>query len=250
MQTLRAAIALALVLFLGVWGAAAQADGPTVLASTAWTGAIAEAAGAAQVDILASFELRHPPERDFRPGDITRALAADVLLWAGYEGFMNQLIAAAEIPGDRVLQIRTENTPAHLVELTRGLARLWGTEERQAAWEAEFLSVTDEIKAAAEEKNASGRRVIVVGHLAAFAEWLGYDVVATFGFEELTPAALHRLAQLAPDLIIDVWHNPTAEALALAADVPYVLLINFPGHAGTRTLIDVFEYNASQLGLR
>src|SRR5690606_11247868 len=86
MQTLRAAIALALVLFLGVWGAAAQADGPTVLASTAWTGAIAEAAGAAKVDILASFELRHPPERDFRPGDITRALAADVLLWAGYEG--------------------------------------------------------------------------------------------------------------------------------------------------------------------
>src|SRR5690606_7952499 len=143
MQTVRAAIALALVLFLGVWGAAAQADGPTVLASTSWTGAIAEAAGAAQVDILASFELRHPPERDFRPGDITRALAADVLLWAGYEGFMNQLIAAAEIPGDRVLQIRTENTPAHLVELTRWLARLWGTDERPAAWRAELLRGPD-----------------------------------------------------------------------------------------------------------
>ena len=227
MQTLRAAIALALVLFLGVWGAAAQADGPTVLASTAWTGAIAEAAGAAKVDILASFELRHPPERDFRPGDITRALAADVLLWAGYEGFMNQLIAAAEIPGDRVLQIRTENTPAHLVELTRGLARLWGTEERQAAWEAEFLAVTDEIKAAAEEKmvrssgdrrRAPGRsqmaRLRCRGHL-----WLPGDDPrrATPLGPARTGPHHRRVAQ------------PDGRALALAADVPYVLLINFPG---------------------
>lgn len=250
MRRTRPLLALAIVLFLSVWGAAVQAAGPSVLASTAWTAAIAEAAGAEQVDILASFELRHPPERDFRPSDITRALAADVLLWAGYEGFMHQLIAAANIPAEKSLQIRTENTPGHLLELTRDLARQWGTEERQAAWEAEFLALTEQIKAAAIELNTAAQRVVVVGHLAAFAGWLGYDVVATFGFEEMTPAAVHRLAQLEPDLVIDVWHNPTAEAVAIAADVPYVLLINFPGHAGTRTLLDVFEYNAGQLGLR
>lgn len=250
MKRRRSVLAFALLLFLSVWGTAAQAAGPSVLASTAWTGAIAEAAGAEQVEILASFELRHPPERDFRPSDITRALAADVLLWAGYEGFMHQLIAAAEVPTERSVQIRTENTPGHLIELTRDLARRWGTEERQAAWEAEFVELTNAIKATAAEQGVAAKRAVVVGHLAAFAGWLGYDVVGTFGFEEMTPTVLHQLAQLKPDLIIDVWHNPTAEALAMAADVPYVLLINFPGHAGTRTLIDVFEYNASQLGLR
>lgn len=238
------------LLFLVVWGGSVSAQGPTVLASTAWTGAIAQAAGAERVDILASFELRHPPERDFRPSDITRALSADILLWAGYEGFMNQLVAAAGIPSERSITIRTENTPEHLVQLTRELARSWGTEARQAEWEAAFLKVIARIEQAAADQDVSTKRVVVVGHLAAFANWLGYDVVGTFGFEEMTPTLLHNLQQLQPDLIIDVWHNPTAEALALATGAPYALLINFPGHAGTRTLIDVFEYNASQLSLR
>lgn len=241
---------ICVLLSLLVLGTSVHAQGPTVLASTAWTAAIAQAAGAEHVDILASFELRHPPERDFRPSDITRALAADVILWAGYEGFMQQLVQAAQIPDERSISIRTENTPGHLVELTRYLAKRWGTESHQAEWEREFLQLMAEMERAAEEHNVGGQRAVVVGHLAAFATWLGYDVVGTFGFEEMTPALIYRLQQLGPDLIIDVWHNPTAEPLVMASGAPHILLLNFPGHAGTRSLIDVFEYNAAQLGLR
>lgn len=241
---------LATVLSFGAACAASGgAAGPYVLASTSWTAAIARAAGAAHVDVLAEFDLRHPPERDFRPSDVSRAAAADVVLWAGYEGFVRQLLAAAEIPAGRVVQIRTENTPAHLVAVTRELAALWGTQEAQATWEEEFLALTRRMEAAAAEKGTGSVRVVAVDRLASFVRWLGYDVVATFSFAELTPARLFELQQLRPDLVIDVWHNPTAEALAAAAGVPYILLLNFPGYAGTRSLADVFVYNARQLGL-
>lgn len=250
----RKALGLYLAVGMLLFGAlavptAAEYDGPRILASTAWTGAIAEAAGAQHVDILAPFELRHPPERDFRPSDVTRTLTADVIVWAGYEGFVRQLIEAAEIPVERVFQIRTANTPSHLVALTRELAVRFGTEEQQSRWEEEFLAFTQDLERAAAEQNVAGTRVLVVEHLLPYVNWLGYNVVGTFGFEEVTPARIYAVQQLAPDMVIDVWHNPSAEPLALAAGAEYVLLLNFPGHDGTRSLIDVFAYNARRLGL-
>lgn len=237
-----------------VFASGATADGsdvagPRVLASTAWTAAIAQAAGADQVDILASFELRHPPERDFRPSDVTRAVAADYIVFAGYEAFMHQLIGAAGIPSDKVIQFVTQNTPDHLVQLTRELAARWGTTARQQAWEAEFLAVTDAIAQAAAAAHTENVRVVSVGHMLPFLSWLGYDIVDSFGFEELTPTRIHAMRNQEPDLVVDVWHNPTGAPLSEGTGADYVLLINFPGHNNTRSLIDVFRHNAAQLGL-
>lgn len=227
----------------------ATSSGPRVVASTSWTAAIAQAAGAREVDILAPFELRHPPERDFRPSDVTRTHAADFILWAGYEGFMQQLVAAANIPQSRLIQIMTQNDPQHLVALTRELAATWGTTPLQAEWEKEFLAKTEVIWTAAQAQHVSKVRVVSVVHMVPFLSWLGYDIVGTFGFEEMTPVRLHEFSQLNPDLVVDVWHNPTAQPLAEAANAPYVALINFPGHEGTRSLLDVFEFNAKTLGI-
>lgn len=241
----------------GSWGTAfaqpaetAGTDGPPrVVASTAWTAAIAQAAGADVAAVLAPWELRHPPERDFRPSDIAHVVAADYLVWAGYEQFIRQLMDAADIPADKVVHVQTANNPGHLVPLTRELARRWGTEDRQARWEQHFLEETARIEAAAAAKGTGQIRVVSSGHLKPFLDWLGYDVVATFGFDELTPVRIHELAGLEPHLVVDVWHNPAGEPLAEAAGVPYVQLINFPGRDGTRTLLDVFRHNAQQLGL-
>lgn len=241
----------------GPWGTAlaqaaeaAPTDAPPrVVASTGWTAAIAQAAGAQVTAVLAPWELRHPPERDFRPSDIARVADADYLVWAGYEPFIRQLLDAADIPADRVLLVPTANNPGHLVPLTRELARRWGTEDRQAQWEQHFLAEAARIEAAAAARGTDRIRVISSGHLKPFLDWLGYQVVATFGFDELTPVRIHQLVGLNPHLVVDVWHNPAGEPLAEAAGVPYVQLINFPGRDGTRTLLDVFRHNARQLGL-
>lgn len=224
-------------------------DSPRILASTAWVAAIAQAAGAKNVDILASFELRHPPERDFRPSDIVRATEADIITWAGYENFINQIVEAAEIPETRIVRVSTQNNPTHLINLTRELAEQWGTEAEQRKWEADFTNLINEIEQAAIAQNVASVRVITTGHLTPFLEWLGYDIIETFGFEEMTPVRLRQLQSLNPDIIVDVWHNPTAESLGEVTDALYAPLINFPGRDNTRTLIDVFRYNAQRLNL-
>ncbi len=240
-------MATAIVVMLALASFAGADEPPRVTASTSWVAALAEAAGADVGRVLAPVELRHPPEYDFRPGDIRYAVEADFLIWAGYEGFMRSLFEAAEIPADRIVQVHTNNTPPVAKEVVRELAETFGTLDRFAGWERDLDALTEELLAAAREKNTSGTRAVVHLHHQVLAEWLGYEIVATLGMGELTPSRLREIVGLQPDLVIDNWHMPTGAPLR--DEIPYVRFINFPGHEGTRTLIDVLRYNAGLLGL-
>jgi zinc transport system substrate-binding protein len=229
----------------GVAGAA-----PQVVASTSWVGAIAEAAGASDVTVLAPLDLRHPPEYDFKPSDIQRVLSADYIIYAGYEGFIGKIRQMAAIPDAKMLQVTTVSIPQTLLEETRKLAKVFGTEEQQQAWEREYNQVVADVLARAAKAGVPGKRAVVHAFLAEYAEWLGFDVIGTFGGGvELTPVRMAQLVTMKPDLIIDNWHNEQGAGIAQAAGVRRAVLINFPGHAGTRSLMDVLLYNASQLGL-
>ncbi len=222
-------------------------DPPRVTVSTSWVAALAEAAGADVGRVLAPVELRHPPEYDFRPGDIRYAVEADFLVWAGYESFIPSLFEAAGIPDDRIVQVRTNNTPPVLRQVVRELAGIFGTIDRFEEWEEELDAITAELLAAAEAKNTAGTRAIVHVHYQVLAEWLGYEIVAELGMGELTPSRLREIVDLEPDIVIDNWHVPTGAPLR--GEIPYVTLINFPGRGGTRTLIEVLRHNAQILGL-
>ena len=242
-------IIAALVVVLTAAGAAAQetAGAPLVTASTSWAAAIAEAAGAEVGRVLAPVELRHPPEYDFRPGDIRHAVEADYIVWAGYEGFMRSLFQAAGIPDERILRVHTNNTPSVLRGVVRDLAEALGTLDRFAAWEEELDEVANELAEGARRAGASGIRAVVHVHYTVFAEWLGYEIVDELGMAEITPSRLTEILAAKPDLIIDNWHMPTGEALR--NEVAYVQLHNFPGRGGTRTLLEVLRYNARLLGI-
>lgn len=236
-----------IVLTLMLASFAVAEEPPRVTASTSWVAALAEAAGADVGRVLAPIELRHPPEYDFRPGDIRYAIEADFLIWAGYEGFMRSLFEAAEIPDDRIVQVRTNNTPPVAKQVVRELAEVFGTLDRFARWERDLDALAEELLAAADERNTAGTRAVVQFHHMALAEWLGYEIVAELGMGELTPSRLREIVDLKPDIVIDNWHMPTGAPLR--NEIPYVTLINFPGHEGTRTLMDVLRYNAGLLGL-
>jgi zinc transport system substrate-binding protein len=221
---------------------------PRVTASTSWTAAFAEAAGADVGRTLAPIELRHPPEYDFRPGDIRYAVEADFVIWAGYEMFMRGLFQAAEIDEGRVVLVQTNNTPPVLKESIRALAERFGTEDHFAKWALELDALAGELIDGARRANAAGTRVVVNAHFAGLAEWLGYEIVDQLGMGELTPGRLREILAKEPDLIIDNWHNPTGEPLR--TEVPeYITWINFPGRDGTRTLLDVLRQNAQLAGL-
>ncbi len=244
-------LSLTLVLGWAAVGSAAEVSerDSRYVASTAWTAAIAEAAGATDVEILAPLELRHPPEYDFRPSDVAKVLEADMIFWGGYEGFIRKLVAANDISDNRLYRITTNNSPDILVAQTRAIAEKLGTQEAQQAWEKELDELLAALKQAAQNADVAGTQVIVNFHQEMFVRWLGYDVVGVIGQDELTPNKIGELVASRPTMVIDNWHNAQGAPVAEAASAQHIELLNFPGTHGTSSILSLLEYNARQLGL-
>ncbi|QQO10442.1 metal ABC transporter substrate-binding protein [Breznakiella homolactica] len=241
----KSAIALTgivLSLWAGVFQLEAQ-DSPRVVASTSWTAAIARAGGARNIITIAPPELKHPPEYDIKPSDLENARSADLLVYSGYEKFAQRL--GETVGNARILEVYTDNLPSVLKQEAKKVAVVLGTETEYAAWEASFDRMTAEMK---DRLSAAypDKRAVVHRFLATQAEWLGFEVVGTFGPGESSPQALLNLVRLKPAVIIDNWHNVSGKALAESLPASYVELINFPGKDGTRTIEDVFAYNQRQ----
>lgn len=222
--------------------------GPSIVASTSWVGAIAEAAGADDVLVLAPVELRHPPEYDFSPQDIIRASQADLMLWAGYEGFVKNLVEAADIPQDRLIQVQTNNAPDKLSESVASVSRLLGTEDSYGSWKEDLDNLAERMLSGAEDQHTKSTRAVVQFHHQALARYLGYEVLLVYGPQELTMNDIRDIEALSPDLVIDNWHSPQGAPLQKDGRA-YVQLVNFPGPFETSTILEVLHYNAKQLSL-
>lgn len=219
-----------------------------VVASTSWTGAIARAAGADEVRVLAPFELKHPPEYDYRPTDIAKLGEATGVVYAGYEPFMKKLIEAAGYPEAKTFKVMTINEPGNLKQQAKTLAEKLGTLKQEAIWEEEFDEITAEIIRQAEIKQIGKLRVLVQQHQQPFVKWLGFQIVGVFSAGELTPAKVMEYANLKPDLVIDNFHNPQGKPIVEVTKCKYVELINFPS-VKEPGLIELFKENAARLGL-
>jgi zinc transport system substrate-binding protein/iron/zinc/copper transport system substrate-binding protein len=221
---------------------------PSIVASTSWVGSIVRAAGASDVQVLAPIELRHPPEYDFSPQDIIEASTADLVFWAGYEGFIRNLVEAAEIPESRVFRVDTNNAPDKLAISVSQVAALLGTTASYERWKVELDKVTNHMLEQAQHKQTEKMTAAVQFHQQAFAKYLGYQVVAVFGPQEVSLGDVSAIESLNPDIIIDNWHSPQGQPF-MHQDRIYVELINFPGPFETETLLDVLIRNATVLGL-
>jgi ABC-type Zn uptake system ZnuABC Zn-binding protein ZnuA len=227
-------------------GTAEESGEKAVVASTSWTAAIAEAAGARDVRVLAPVELRHPPEYELRPSDLAAAGRADIIIYAGWETFAARLAETAGGAGVQLVQVRTSNTPESLMAEAERLARILGTEDRFAAWQKNFGPLAADLRQRVLAAWPGGR-VVAEEAFAGFAAWLGLEVLGEYGPAEPSPALIFNLAQTAPALVIDNYHIPSGRPIAEAAGAAYVELINFPGRDGTKTIEDLFRHNADAL---
>ncbi|MDW7660494.1 MAG: zinc ABC transporter substrate-binding protein [Bacillota bacterium] len=225
-----------------------EASGPVVVASTSWVAYIAQAAGAENITILAPIELRHPPEYDFRPGDIQLVQEADWIIMAGYEPFMNRILEATEVEEDRVLRVRTTNTYENLSAQTALIAEALGTHEVQTAWVERLQELTEEMRQQAVEKQLTDQRILVHVHLEAFIRSLGIEPMAVYGAEEMSPAKMGELAAMNPDLILDNYHNPQGAGIQEISGAELIELRNFPTEVH-EDLIDLLLENAALIGL-
>lgn len=222
--------------------------GPHIVASTSWVGAILEAAGARQVQVLAPVELRHPPEYDFSPQDIIDASQADLFFWAGYEGFVKNLVRAAQVGENRLIRVNTNNAPDQLAESVRQVAQVLDTTESFERWKLELDALDATMRKQAQKQEVGGMKAVVQFHHQALARYLGYDVAYVFGPQELTLNDIKAIEEIDPKVIIDNWHSVQGSSFK-APGRTYVQLVNFPGPFGTKGILDVLRYNATQLGL-
>ncbi len=246
MKKSKSIIALVILLMMMAVTVTSQPQEVIVVASTSWTGAIAKAAGADEVRVLAPLELKHPPEYDFRPGDLQRLVNADFLVWAGYEPFITRLQESAGLPPEQVVKVLTTNTPSNLVEQVTYLGEVFGTKKVAENWVKEFTSAVELMEKRAQESKLSEKRVVVQMHQEGFVRWLGFDVVGVFSAEELSPAKIIEFASLKPDLVIDNFHNPQGKGISEVAGVPRIEIRNFPGEADVDISV-LFKENWTKL---
>jgi zinc transport system substrate-binding protein len=229
------------VLCLTSWASAQK----VVVASTSLTGAIALAAGAAEVRVITPVEVNHPPEYEVKPSDLLKLQGASIAVCGGYEKIVPKLVEASKNGSIVSLPVDTRTSPDNLIEQARKIAKLLSTEEAERAWESRFQAKLTELRE--KLRPFSGRRAVVHRQAEPFARFAGLNVVRILAPGELTPRTMAESIAAGPELVFDILHFPMAAALAQNAGCPYVRIINFPGVGRTKTLEDIFEYNAKQM---
>jgi zinc transport system substrate-binding protein len=251
MKNIVCAAAMSAALLAGGSGTSAQpaAAEKVVLATTSWTAAFVQAAGfTGRLHVLAPANLQHPPEYELRPSDIQMLASADLIVFAGYERMVGQIRDAVAKKKVRLLQIKTDYSPATLRESLDRLAGEFGTQPAAQASLAKFESVYADIRNSLKMAGAPGGDVICQAMQAPFIRELGLSIKGVFGPAPLEPGHLGNLTGRNPRLIVDNWHNPVAGPLkVIYPGAPLAVLINFPGPAGTLSLADVLEYNGKEL---
>jgi zinc transport system substrate-binding protein/iron/zinc/copper transport system substrate-binding protein len=145
-----------------------------------------------------------------------------------------------------LVRVVTSNTPESLRTEAGRLARILGTEDRFEAWQKRFDPLAEELRQTVLAARPD-RQVVVEGMFTDFAGWLGLEIPGEYGPAEPSPALIFNLVQTKLALVIDNYHIPSGRPVAEAAGAAYVELINFPGREGTKTMEDLFRYNADVL---
>ncbi|WBB98902.1 MULTISPECIES: zinc ABC transporter substrate-binding protein [unclassified Solwaraspora] len=218
------------------------AGGPAIVASTTWVGALARAAGVADITVIAPANVQHPPDYDPKPSDLAAVADADYVLYAEFDGFADRLTEAAG--GDaELIAVQLENTPAAITAEVNRLGALFGTADAATAWLAEFDStyaeLSEQVKTAAPEPGTAVAQLFI----AYWAEFAGLQVAGTYGPQPVTASQLAELTAAEPTVVLANAHlpgaNPDVEGAAR------VDIINYPGD--DLDLLTVFRTNAENI---
>ncbi len=186
-----------------------------------------------------------PGHFDLKPQAIATAQDAQLILYHGWEGWMEKLKPETQNPKANWITLQTrgnwmvppiqkkateeltalliQNVPADSILFIRNCQR----------YLAQIDSVARTLQTMFTNKNLP--RVLASEHQAEFLRWLGFQVVGTYGRpEDLTARELSRLARIMVDsgigLVVDnLQSGPDAgKPLAEAARVRHITLTNFP----------------------
>ena len=246
-------LALAATLLLGGCSPAGTAK-LKVVTSTSMIAQTVERVGGNQVDVVNIIPpAQCPGHFDVKPGDIQRLAEADLFLLHGWQGeiFSQDLITSANNPELTVVKIDIEGLgsdwmtpPGQLAATDKIIAALCQVDAENSAvyWELateykDKISAKEaEIKAKLAQANPSGVNVMCADMQAGFVDWVGLNVVATYGRpDSLTPQVVRELVDTGREagvtLIIDNLQSGQDAGKGIAEELgcQRIILSNFPG---------------------
>lgn len=193
-----------------------------------------------------------PGHYDVKPSDVETLANSRVLIIHNWQQNMKNIIGLVEAADNPDLVIKVIDVPDMPMvpqvqaETTDKIARALGEidpensayyQEKATERAQAILAKGAEVKNKLQDANVSGVKVLCVEYQAGFAEWAGFDVVATYGRpEDLSPADVTQLIteaeQAGVALVIDNLQSGSATlGAAMEPDIEaiQVTISNFPG---------------------
>jgi len=243
----------------------AMAWGQTIVSTHAVYGEFAEIVGGEGIEVVTIIPSGFcPAQYDLAPSDLAAVLDASLILYSGFEVWIETLAGAAGTDATVVQLAGLWNTPDAAIQkvgMIRDLlvesfpAQAKTFEANAAAYIEELETVGDELKAQADVAGVAEVAVVCMEWQVSFVGWLGFQVPVTYGI----PAnlSLRDLVSLAAEgqdagaeLVIDNLQSGVDFGAKLAREIGavHVVLSNFPGAMPfTTTVIDLFRRNAGAL---
>ncbi|MCR5187754.1 MAG: ABC transporter substrate-binding protein [Treponema sp.] len=226
--------------------AAANDDEEKVVASTSWTAAFADIAGANQVKIIAPANLQHPPEYEITVNDIQTIEKSKYFIYAGFERMMKTLGDA--VGETQMVKITCDNSIETVSKESRKIAEIWGSQKECEKRLSEYVSAINNAKADLEKRGLAGARVLCNKNQTYLAKDLGLEVAAVFGPGPVTSDQIADAKTGNYAFIIDNVHNPQGRPLAeVAPNAKYLVWRNFPEKVERGALLNVIKENIKTL---
>ena len=223
-----------------------------VVTTTSLISSIVEKVGGDKVEVVSIIPpAQCPGQFDIKPGDIKMLSDAKLFLMHGWQGelFTQRLIQSANNPELQVISLNIPGNwmtpPVQAQAVGNITSALVDMDPQNAAYyqsnaEAEIAIITakgNELQTELAAGNLSQIKVICEEQMTGFAQWAGFDVVASYPRpENITPKILHDLIdqgkQAGVTMVIGNLQSGSSDAAATIANgigAVQVILSNFPG---------------------
>lgn len=250
---------------IGLMIAGSAAGGETVVATHAVYAEFARTVAGEEIEVGTIIPSGFcPAHYDLSPRDLAAVLDASLILYSGFEPWIETLADAAGSDAVLVQLSGLWNTPEAAIGKTEEIRNLLSDrfptmadvlESNASAYVEQLRALGDALRDRALSVGVSGVPVICMEWQASFVSWLGFDVAATYETPEglslrdlvvLTSEGLNAGAQL----VIDNLQSGIDFGAKLAREIGaiHVVLSNFPGAMPrTATVIDLLTQNAEAL---
>ena len=253
-------ILLAIVLFSMV---SINADEKVkVVCTTTILEKFAEEVGGEKVEVISLVQPGVCPAHfDIKPSNVYDVSEASLILCHGFEQWLDGLISSSGNKDVKKVLLKgswsTPDSAIQMVEKIKDALSEASPENAEYFNEnadktiEEIRETAESIKKEADTLDVKNIDVICMKWQKEFVEWIGFNIVATYGPpENVSMKEINELTKKKALLVIDNLQSGTKLGSQIASEIGayHVILTNFPDAVpGTGTLSEMMKYNADQL---